>query len=177
MILTGPEIAKQVRANRIRIDPFDDAQITTNSYDLRLGRKYLRYTSPVIDVRQKAEYEVFDIPETGLMLEARTFLLAETYERFGSDHYVPLIHAKSGTARSGLFVHVTADLIDIGSFGKSTLQLYATIPVKVYPGMLIAQVTFWTPTGDIKLYEGKYQNSQGPMPSMTYLDYQKGPRP
>src|SRR5689334_20931937 len=108
MILTGLEILKQVRENAIRIDPFNEAQLTTNSYDLRLGRKYLRYTSEVIDVRQKAEYETHDIPDEGLHLAAGDFILAETHERFGSDHFVPLIHAKSGTARAGLFVHITA---------------------------------------------------------------------
>ena len=172
MILTGSEIGRQVSAGRIRIDPFDERQLTTNSYDLRLGNTYLRYTSPLIDVREKADYELAEIPTSGLHLERGAFVLAETFERIGSDHFVPLIHAKSGTARAGLFAHVTADLIDIGSFGKSTLQLYATLPVRVYPGMLIAQVTFWKPLGDIKLYDGKYQGSSGPMPSLTYRDYE-----
>lgn len=171
MILTGPEIQAQVERGRIRIDPFDASQVTTNSYDLRLGDKYLRYTSPLIDVKRRADYETLEIPASGLHLPRGSFVLAETRERFGSDHFVPLIHAKSGTARCGLFAHVTADLIDIGSFGKSTLQLYATLPVTVYPGMLIAQVTFWKPLGEIALYEGKYQHSDGPMPSLTYLDY------
>lgn len=173
MILTGPEIGKQVEAGRIRIDPFDPAQLTTNSYDLRLGDNFLRYTSPVIDVRKRADFEVLEIPKEGLHLAKGTFVLSETRERFGSDHFVPIIHAKSGTARCGLFAHVTADLIDIGSFGKSTLQLYATLPVTIYPGMLLAQVSFWKPLGEIKLYEGKYQGSNGPMPSLTYLDYEK----
>ncbi len=70
----------------------------------------------------------------------------------------------------GLFVHVTADLIDIGSFGVSTLQLYATLPVKIYPGMLIAQVSFWQPKGKITLYKGKYQNSIGPVISLCHRD-------
>jgi hypothetical protein len=38
----------------------------------------------------------------------------------------PTNSGKSGTARMGLFVHVTADLIDIGSHGVTTFQLYAT---------------------------------------------------
>ena len=71
----------------------------------------------------------------------------------------------------GLFVHVTADLIDIGSHGVTTFQLYATLPVRIYVDMLIAQVSFWKPLGDIELYKGKYQNSTGPQPSMTYKDF------
>jgi dCTP deaminase len=70
----------------------------------------------------------------------------------------------------GLFVHCTADLIDIGSFGNVTFQLYSTLPIKVYPGMLIGQVTFWVPSGDINLYSGKYQGSEGPQASKSYID-------
>lgn len=92
-------------------------------------------------------------------------------EKVGSDHFVPMLHAKSGTTRKELFVHVTADLIDIGSFGKLTLQLYATLPVKIYPNMLIGQVTFWKPEGKIELYKGKYQGSNKPRISEIYKDF------
>ncbi|MFD6431496.1 dCTP deaminase [Streptomyces venezuelae] len=170
MILTGPQIAEEVDRGRVKISPFTPAQITTNSYDLRLGRKYLTYDDEVLDPRRPPSCAEHAIPDEGIVLKGGEFILAETEERIGGDHFVPLVHGKSSTARSGLFVHVTADLIDIGSYGKSTLQLFATIPVKLYPGMLIAQVTFWVPKGDIVLYTGKYQNSDGPRPSLTYLD-------
>jgi dCTP deaminase len=62
-------------------------------------------------------------------------------------------------------------LIDIGSHGVTTFQLYATLPVRLYRGMLIAQVSFWVPDGEIKLYKGKYQGSEGPKPSLTYKDF------
>ena len=157
MILTGQEISNQVKKGMIKISPFNEAQITTNSYDLRLGNQILRYKSDVLDPKVKQDYEMFSIPAEGLILPQGSFHLGTTFEKVGSDHFVPILHAKSGTARQGLFVHVTADLIDIGSYGNLTLQLYATLPVKIYPGMSIAQVTFWQPLGEIKLYSGKYQ--------------------
>jgi dCTP deaminase len=52
------------------------------------------------------------------------------------------------------------------------LQLFATIPIKLYAGMTIAQVSFWKPFGEIKLYNGKYQGSTGPRISETYKEYQ-----
>ncbi|GAA1579129.1 MULTISPECIES: dCTP deaminase [Streptomyces] len=172
MILTGDEVRQQVDRGRIAISPFDPARCTTNSYDLALGRRVLVYTEEVLDPRRPAAHEIREIPEEGLELSPGEFVLAETAETIGSDHYVPMIHAKSGTARMGLFVHVTADLIDIGFVGQSTLQLYATLPVRIRPGMLIAQVTFWQPAGAIRLYDGKYQLADGPQPSRTYLDHQ-----
>ena len=171
MILTGEEISNQVSMRRIKISPFNREQITTNSYDIRLDDTLIRYTSDVIDPKIQPEYEEIKIPETGLILEPQSFHLGASFEKIGSDFYVPILHAKSGTARKGLFVHVTSDLIDIGSYGKLTLQLYATLPVKVYPNMLIGQVTFWKPEGNIKLYHGKYQGSEKPRISEIYKDF------
>ncbi|MBI3631284.1 MAG: dCTP deaminase [Candidatus Staskawiczbacteria bacterium] len=136
-----------------------------------MNLKYDHYTSEVIDPKIESHYEEIRIPKDGLVLGAGDFVLGHSNERIGSDFYVPLIHGKSGTARTGLFVHVTADLIDIGSHGVSTFQLYATLPIRLYSNMLIAQVSFWVPFGDIILYKGKYQNSIGPCPSMIHKDF------
>jgi dCTP deaminase len=171
MILTGKKIIQEVNNSKIDIFPFDKKRITTNTYDLSLGNTIIRYKDNIIDPKCKPQYDEITIPEGGLILQAGDFILGHSKERIGSDFYVPIIHGKSGTARMGLFVHITADLIDIGSHGVTTFQLYATLPVRIYPGMLIAQVSFWVPFGDIVLYKGKYQNSTGPRPSLTYKDY------
>lgn len=171
MILTGIEIQKQVESGRIKISPFNSDHITTNSYDLTLGTQWLRYTDEILDPRQQPQSVLAKIPEDGLLLKSGDFILCSSMEKVGGDHYVPILHAKSGTARMGLFVHVTADLIDIGSYGNLTLQLYATLPVRIYTGMKIAQVTFWQPHGKIKLYQGKYQGSEGPQPTKIYSDF------
>jgi dCTP deaminase len=75
----------------------------------------------------------------------------------------------------GLFVHVTADLIDIGSHNQWTLQLHAVQPLRIFTNMLIGQVTFWAVQGEISLYEGKYQGSMGPRPSEIYRDFEGAP--
>jgi dCTP deaminase len=171
MILTGPEIQKQYEADRIDIEPFNLERVTTNSYDLALSDRVIKYTSAILDPRIKPTFEEMIIPQEGLLMNKGDFLLGCTKERIGSDFFVPIIHGKSGTARMGLFVHVTADLIDIGSHGVSTLQLFATLPLRLYANMVIAQVSFWKPLGDIKLYNGKYQGSTGPRISETYKDF------
>lgn len=170
MILTGQEIIKNTKDGKIKIDPFYETHATTNSYDLKLGANYIRYTSEILDPKTEPQFITNPIPPEGLTLKKGDFVLASSEEKIGSDYFVPLIHAKSGVARLGLFVHVTADLIDIGSYGNVTFQLYATLPVTIYPGMAIAQATFWVPKGEIKLYDGKYQGSDGPQPSKIYMD-------
>ena len=172
MILTGEEIKKEVKNGNIIIKDFHEVCCTTNSYDLSLGNKLIRYTSEYVDPKVVPQYETIEIPKEGYILKQGSFYLGSSKEIIGSEHYVPLIHAKSGIARMGLFVHITADLIDIGSVGNTTFQFYSVLPIKLYPGMKIGQVTFWKPIGEIELYKGKYQNSSGPQVSKTFLDYQ-----
>lgn len=173
MILTGPEIIAQQRRGRIRIDPFDSEMVTTNSCDLRLGGSLLTYRDEVLDVRKLPDYDITEYPPGASVHIARgAFLLGHSRECVGSDYYVPLIHARSGVARLGLFVHITADLIDIGSHGMITFQLFAAQAVDLIVGMRIAQVSFWKPEGEIKLYEGKYQGSKGPRASMIAFDFE-----
>ena len=171
MILTGTKIIEEVKNGKIEILPFEKEKVSTNSYDLTLGETLLRYTCDIIDPKHEAPHEEISIPKEGFKLQAGDFVLGHSKEKIGSDFYVPIIHGKSGTARMGLFVHVTADLIDIGSHGVSTFQLFATLPVIIYPGMPIAQVSFWVPFGDIILYKGKYQGSTGPSKSLTFRDF------
>src|SRR5438105_2564897 len=115
MILTGPEIYKEWRECRIDIRPFTPAQLNPNSYDFRLGPVLKTYVDYVLDPRRPNKAVTTQIPPEGLVLNPGRIYLGHTLETMGSDHYVPIIRAKSGVARLGLFVHVTADLIDIGS--------------------------------------------------------------
>ncbi|GAA5084276.1 dCTP deaminase [Thermocatellispora tengchongensis] len=170
MILSGHEIRSRVEADEITVTPFNADHINPNSIDLTLGDTILRYCDPIIDPRVEPEVVEVKIPEDGLTLEPLSFCLGSSREIVGSTKYVPLVHAKSSTARAGLFVHVTADLIDIGSIGTITFQLFSTLALRVYPGMRIAQMTFWKPKGKITLYKGKYQGSIGPQKSKIYRD-------
>ena len=170
MILTGEEVQRQIMDGRIIYHPFDIARLNPNSIDVTLGEKLLRYKDNLIDPRVEPEVEEIEIPSDGFVLKSQSFHLGCTQEIIGSDSFVPMVHAKSSIARAGLFVHVTADLIDIGSIGQVTFQLYATQSFRVFAGMHLGQITFWKPHGQVKLYDGKYQRSVGPQKSMIYKD-------
>jgi dCTP deaminase len=172
MILTGKEIIKQVQLGRIKIDPFNIEQVNPNSYNFRIGNTIKYYVDPVLDPKIKQEVRQISFDSRGYILCPGRIYLGHTLEVMGSDYYVPVIKGRSSTARLGLFIHVTADIIDIGSHNQWTLQLYAVQPVKIYPNMLIGQVTFWTVLGEIELYRGKYQGSMGPYESKIYEDFE-----
>jgi dCTP deaminase len=148
MILTGAEIVEQRRLGRIRIDPFHPEQISPNSYDFRLGDTVKMYESEVLDFKRENPKVKIVIPDAGLVLRTDKIYLAPTEELIGSDHFAAIIHARSSVARMGLFVHVTADLIDIGSYDCWILQLHAVQPVRIFRGMRIGQVTFWSVLGE-----------------------------
>jgi len=171
VILTGSEIRRQVRLGRIQIDPFDERRINPNSYNFRLGNVLKVYREEVLDVRVRNEIEEIKLPADGLVLQPDRIYLGHTEEVMGSDFFVPIIRARSSVARLGLFVHVTADLIDIGSHNQWTLQLHAVQPLRIVPGLEIGQVTFWKVEGAVTLYEGKYQGSRGPQESLSYRDW------
>jgi dCTP deaminase len=171
MILTGPEISRQVRMGRITIDPFNASQVNPNSYNFRIGNELKIYCKPVLDCKVENKTETIVMTDQGHVLSPDRIYLGSTLEVMGSRHYVPIIRARSGVARLGLFIHVTADLIDIGSVNQWTVQLHAVQPLRIYPYMLLGQVTFWRPQGEIVLYDGKYQGSRGPQGSKIHLDF------
>ncbi|WP_207289748.1 dCTP deaminase [Senegalia massiliensis] len=172
MILTRNKIYEEYLNKKIDINPFNKKNLSTNSYDLSLFPELIFYTQDVLDPKLDNPYKKIKIPPEGLKLNKGEFCLGASMEVIGSDFYVPIIHGKSGIARLGLFVHVTADLIDIGYKGRITFQFMPTEDVVVYPNMSIGQMTFWQPLGEITLYDGKYQNGKGPATSKTYLDYE-----
>jgi dCTP deaminase len=57
---------------------------------------------------------------------------------------VARIEGKSSLGRLGLIVHATAGFIDPGWKGTLTLELnnLTRVPIKLYPGLLIAQLSF-----------------------------------
>jgi dCTP deaminase len=171
MILTGPEIIKQVKNGRIQIEPFNINQVNPNSYNFRLGKTIKYYVNDVLDPKIKQEVREVEVSSDGYVLNPGRIYLGHTFEIMGSDYYVPIVKGRSSSARLGLFIHITADLIDIGSHNQWTLQLYAVQPIKVYPNMLIGQVTFWKVLGEIEVYTGKYQGSMGPYESQIYKDF------
>lgn len=175
MILTGRQILKEYEAGKIGIKPFSTDQVSPNSYDFCLGTTVKVYDNYILDCRRENPTSEMKLTAEGLILLPGRIYLGHTREIMGSDHYVPIIRGRSSTARLGLFIHVTADIIDIGSHNQWTLQMHAVQPIRIYPGMRIGQVTFWRPEGEVELYSGKYQGSMGPWGSQIHRDFDADP--
>jgi dCTP deaminase len=171
MILSGREIEKAIARGEIVIDPFDPARLGPNSYDFTLGDRCRTYKEMELDAKRPNETIETEVGADGLLILPSRIYLFNTHERIGSTHYVPIIRGRSSTGRLGLFTDITADLIDIGSINQLTLQLHSIVPIRVYPGMLIGQVTFWLIKGEISHYSGKYGRLSSPAASLSHLDF------
>jgi len=89
------------------------------------------------------------------------------------------LEGKSSLGRLGLLIHSTAGFVDAGWDGHLTLELsnVANLPIAIYPGMKIGQISFLRmsspaehPYGSDKT-GSKYQGQRGPTPSRYYLNF------
>ncbi len=111
MILSGKEIEKRLGKDII-IEPYTQAQINPNSYNLRLSNELLVYNEPTLDMKCKHTATELIIPEEGLVLEPNKLYLGRTVEYTETHNLVPMLEGRSSIGRLGLFIHVTAGFGD-----------------------------------------------------------------
>lgn len=170
MILTGHEIRRQLGSN-IVIDPFDDANLNPNSYNLTLHNELLTYEEVVLDMRKANRTRRIEIPPDGLVLSPNQLYLGRTVERTETHNFVPQIEGRSSIGRLGLFVHVTAGFGDVGFCGYWTLEMFAVQPVRIYPGVAICQIFYHQIHGAVEEYcSNKYQHNRDIQPSMLFKE-------
>ena len=100
MILTGPGIIAAYAEGLVLIDPFTEAQVNPNSYNVRLGGTLLRYTGDVLDPHQDNETERLEVGD-GYVLQAGELYLGHTIETVGSTSHVPLLYGRSSVGQIG----------------------------------------------------------------------------
>ena len=122
-----------------------------NSLDIRLGSHFVWYKpgDSVIDPydQETVTSEVGETHAETFVLQPGQFVLAETLECIGlPDNIVATIEGKSSIARLGVTLHQTGGWIDAGFRGTITLEManVNSRPVKVYAGMPIGQLVFYS---------------------------------
>jgi dCTP deaminase len=186
VILSDRSIREQLDAGRIVIDPIDPANIQPASVDLRcdrLFRVFRNHSSRVIDVKvdQRDLAELVEIDDgEAFILHPGEFVLGSTSERVAlPDDIVGRVEGKSSLGRLGLLIHSTAGFVDPGFDGHITLELsnVANLPITIYPGMKIGQISFLRMTTPAENPYGsaatgsKYQGQRGPTPSRYFENF------
>jgi dCTP deaminase len=189
VILSDASIKAQITSGRLIIDPFDLKLVQPSSVDLRLDRRFLVFRNTrraYLDVKERADDLMESItPDEGepIVLHPTEFILGSTVETVTiPDDLVGRLEGRSSVGRLGIVIHSTAGYIDPGFSGQITLEIanLANIPVRLYPGMRIAQISFSQMTSPAETPYGqrglgsKYQGQASPTPSRLYLDFQSG---
>ncbi len=134
----------------------------------RLTQRYKHHTRGIREVRPVASVPVRCIEVEG---ERGAYLISES---FISTH-------NSSLGRLGLVIHSTAGFVDPGFAGNLTLELsnLATLPITIYKGMPIGQISFMRMDGAVENPYGgeaarsKYQGQAEPTASRYYLNFDR----
>lgn len=175
MILTDKKILECIDKGSIVIQPFDQANLGANSYDVHLGEDLATYASAILDARKHNEVDRFKIDaDSGIVLEPGRTYLGVTQEYTETHEHVPFLEGKSSVGRLGIDIHATAGKGDVGFCNYWTLEISVHQPVRVYAGMPIAQLIYFEISGDVNvLYKDKEnakytKRSPLPMESMMW---------
>jgi dCTP deaminase len=188
VILSDVSIRKALADGRIIIAPLDETSIQPSSVDLHVDRYFRVFrndTTPFIDPKEPQENltELVEVTEdAAFILHPGEFVLGSTFERVAlPDDLVSRLEGKSSLGRLGLLIHSTAGFVDAGWDGHLTLELsnVANLPIAIYPGMKIGQISFFEMTTPASAPYGsasmgsKYQGQRGPTPSRYYLNFRR----
>ena len=187
MLLSDRDIRTELDSERVRLDPYDPAMIQPSSVDVRLDRYFRLFDNhkyPVIDpsIDQPDLTHLVDVAKSDpFVLHPGEFVLGSTLERIRlSNDLVARLDGKSSLGRLGLLIHSTAGFIDPGWDGHVTLELsnVANLPITIYPGMKIGQISFMqmtepasTPYGASAL-GSKYKGQKGPTASRYWKNFE-----
>jgi dCTP deaminase len=187
VVLSDRTIARLLDEGQIVIDPYDESLLQPSSVDVRVDRFFrvfhnARYA--YIDVKEPQEdlTELVEIDdERPFILHPGEFVLGSTLERIAlPEDLVARLEGKSSLGRLGLLIHSTAGFIDPGWDGHVTLELsnVANLPITIYHGMKIGQISFVQltepaakPYGSGEL-GSKYQGQMGPTPSRYWQNFE-----
>jgi dCTP deaminase len=187
VVLSDRTIKAEVAAGRIVIDPYEEGLIQPSSVDVRVDRKFRVFRNsryPYIDVRQPMEdlTELVEIEaQEPFILHPGEFVLGQTLESIAlPDDIVARLEGKSSLGRLGLLIHSTAGFVDPCFEGNLTLELsnVANLPITIYHGMPIGQISFMRMDGPVDVPYGateagsKYQGQAEPTPSRFYRNFE-----
>jgi dCTP deaminase len=175
------------------IRPYDPADLQPSSVDLHLDHSFRVFRNnryPFIDVRQK-QPDLTELLTIGadepFILHPGEFVLGQTLEwvELPTD-LVARLEGKSSLGRLGLLIHSTAGYVDPGWKGNLTLELsnVANLPIALYFGMKIGQISFFRMTSPVERPYGspslgsKYQGQSEPTASAFHRDFSEdAPKP
>ncbi|MBW7887248.1 MAG: dCTP deaminase [Bacteroidetes bacterium] len=179
MILSDKKILEEIKKGTIVITPFNRNSLGSNSYDVHLGKHLAVYHDEILDAKKHNTVHHFEIPKEGIILVPSKLYLGVTEEYTETHAHVPFLEGKSSIGRLGIDIHATAGKGDVGFCNTWTLEISVRQPVRVYAGMPIGQLIYFTVDGDIEISYNKKKNAKynkrtiRPVESMMWKNFKK----
>ena len=184
-ILSDRDIKKAIEEKKIVITDLGEGQIGPSSVDLRLGSQFriFRHSEMThIDPKKNNADQLtmlYDLEEgQPFIIHPGEFILANTMEYVKlPDDLIARMDGRSSWGRLGIVIHSTAGSVHPGFEGQLTLEVtnLSKIPVKLWPGSRICQLTFETLSSPSehpynKRKDSKYLGQKGPNASKISRD-------
>jgi dCTP deaminase len=140
-------------AGELHIEQWNATHLKTASYELTLSDRFKVFNitnRSYIDPTEDQSGVMAEVsgggPDEPFILHPGQFVLGSSIEvlSFGPT-IAGMLNGKSSLGRRGLQVHATAGWFDPGFSGTATLELscVAPVPIRLWPGMRIAQMVFF----------------------------------
>ena len=163
MILAKPEILREIRDGRIKIEPFDETAVGPASIDLTLDDRLRIFNTDEHITRADIDYrtlaKLVDIPE-GYLLEPGELVLGITRERITLPGDVcGWLNSRSRFARIGLMSHIAAPFLAPGISNRQILEIYnaGRNKIRLMAGMRICHLVLQECRGSAR-YDGAWKD-------------------
>jgi dCTP deaminase len=185
-VLSDRDIRAALESGEVVVRPYDPKDLQPSSVDLHLDRRFRVFHNnryAFIDVRapQPDLTELVTVDdEQPFILHPGEFVLGQTLEWVELPvDLVARLEGRSSLGRIGLLIHSTAGYVDPGWKGNLTLELsnVANLPIALYFGMKIGQITFEKMSSPVDRPYGtpelgsKYQGQSEPTASAYHRDF------
>ncbi len=166
-VLTRDAILAEIQGGRLKIDPFDIAQLGAASIDLTLGDE-LRVIEPgsePIDLRDDADYREYTrlsrLDEPYVLVPGCT-IHGITRERITlPPNLCGFLEGRSRFARLGLMIHVTSAFVQPGVQNRQVLEMsnVSNRPLRIYAGVRLCQMVLMRTEGEA-VYGGRFADQE-----------------
>ncbi len=185
MLLSDKRIIEEMEKGNIIIEPFEQRQLGTNSYDVRLGPYYYipNHNMVTVNFTEEEDAQQFWLgphhaDDGYIRIRPGDTILAHTEEIVGGRNgFTTSMRARSSIGRSCLSVCKCAGVGDVGYISRWTMEItnhshaMAILPV----GLRVAQILFDEVGETVREYAGKYGSwhewSPKDMLPKLYCDY------
>lgn len=168
-VLTREEILKEIKAGRVKVEPFSKKDVGPASIDFHLDKTFrvFRQVKEIFHIKDKVDHtkvtKLIEINDHLILLPGQS-VHGITVENLSLPNDIcGWIQGRSTMARVGLMVHITANFIHPGTVGKQVLEMTnaGPMPLAIHPGIAICQIILEETKGKAE-YRGSFYKQESP---------------